>query len=74
MQIKAKRRIVVQLGKDELVDGHLSLTLNTDLLAHGHLSAIPTMELNRELSEALDRLIVRFCGLRLEYDKRGYSE
>lgn len=73
MLIPAKRRIIVQLGEG-LVDGSLTLTLNTDLHAHSHLSQIPRTELSRELNEALDRLIVRFSVLKMEHDKRKYSE
>jgi len=75
MQVTAKRRIVTKLAdKGQFHDGSLSLTLNTDLFTHDHLAQIPVTELNRELNEALDRLIVRFSVLKMEHDKRKYSE
>lgn len=73
MLIKANRRIPVALA-EEIADGSLSLTMNTDLNMHSHLCAIPDAELTKILNEALDSLIVKFDELKNEYDKRRCAE
>lgn len=74
MLIKVNRRIPVSIGRSQIADGSLSLTLNTDLNAHAYLSAIPNTELNKILNNMLDDLITKLDLVTKEYDRRDYVE
>lgn len=72
VNFKATRRTVVKLSDKKMVDGSLSLTLNTDLHEHARLSKIPRQEIIKELNKSLDELVITLSELSDEH--RGLVE
>lgn len=67
MNHSARRIIMVQLSRTEVVDGRITLTLNTDLNAHAYLSSIPNGEINRVLGEVMEDLVIKLDKLKNQH-------